>query len=118
MLSRPVSIVEEVVAEARAPVPTSGAAGSKEAPKEGKVYIGGLPPPETKEEAMVRFMYDMVELQKQQKLAMWRVAYAVAKLDKSKELLSFGMARQDVDLLTQDIKKLEALADAYRELDK
>ena len=110
MLPRPVSIVEEVVAEARAPVPTSA--------KEGKVYIGGLPPPETKEEAMVRFMYDMVNLQTQQKLAMWRVAYAVAKLDKSKELLSFGMARQDVDLLTQDIEKLEALADAYRVLDK
>ena len=49
---------------------------------------------------------------------MWRVAYAVSKLDKSKELLPFSMARQDVDLLTEDIEKLEALADAYRELDQ
>ena len=73
------------------------------------------PPPEeprmSKEMAMVQWMDAMLSLQKAQVGYTLMVAQAVAKMDKSKELLPFSQARQHFDVLHNQIDRVDALAD-------
>ena len=113
MLPRPRSVFEDIDPannDARAPVPTS-------APKEGEVFIGGnIPPPETKEETIERFMDLVIKAQKHQNSCYFRVAVAVSRMDESNEILPWSMARQDLDLMNEDIKDLKALSELYNRL--
>ena len=76
------------------------------------------PPPEeprmSKEMAMVQWMDAMLDLQKAQVGYTFMVAQAVAKLDKSKELLPFSHARQHFEVLRDQITRADALADQWR----
>lgn len=104
MLPRPRSVFEDAADGARAPVPTGVLDG-----------LGGPPPPpRTKEEKMERFMDGMIQIQKQQTLATFRVASALARMDESKEIMSFDLALQDFENVNDKIEKVEELADAYR----
>ena len=76
------------------------------------------PPPEeprmSKEMAMVQWMDAMLSLQKAQVGYNFMVAQAVAKMDKSKELLPFSQARQHFDVVRNQIDRVDALADKWR----
>jgi hypothetical protein len=76
------------------------------------------PPPEeprmSKEMAMVQWMDAMLKLQKAQVGYTFMVAQAVAKMDKSKELLPFSQARQHFDVLHDQILEADVLADKWR----
>lgn len=113
MLPRPRSVFEDIDPaknDARASVPTS-------APEEGAVFIGGnIPPPETKEETIERFMDLVIKAQKHQNSCYFRVATAVSRMDESNEILPWSMARQDLDLMNNDTEDLEALSKLYNQL--
>ena len=68
----------------------------------------------SKETAMVQWMDAMMKLQQAQASYTFMVAQAVAKLDKSKELLPFSHARQHFDVLQDEITRVDALADQWR----
>ena len=69
------------------------------------------PPPMTKEVAMVQWMDGMLNLQKMQMQATFRVAQAVSRIDEDK--LPFGAARQDFDTLQKMISAVDGLADKW-----
>ncbi|MBG11095.1 MAG: hypothetical protein CMD92_08030 [Gammaproteobacteria bacterium] len=107
MLPRPRSVVEEVVADARAPVPTGTDFSDM-------VFIGRKAAPTTKEEAMDRFMDVVIETQEHQMYATFRVAKAIGQMDESDELLPFYLAKQDLDTAIEDTEKLKKLSELYR----
>lgn len=71
-------------------------------------------PPLSKEMAMVQWMDAMLNLQKAQVDYTFMVAQAVAKMDKSKELLPSSQARQHFDVLHDRILEADVLADKWR----
>lgn len=109
MLPRPRSVFEDIADGARAPVPTGMESSDT-------VFIGRYAAPSTKEETMVRFMKVVIQAQKHQRSATFRVAKAVSKMDKSKELLPFFVAKQDLDITDEDIDQLEKLMLLYTRL--
>ena len=62
---------------------------------------------------MERFMDHMIRLQKSQIGATYRVAQAVARMDKSKEIYPIWMARQDFDGIHAKIDEAEELKSAW-----
>ena len=109
MLPRPRSVFEDAADGARAPV-TTGMESSD------TVFIGRYAAPSTKEETMVRFMEVVIQAQKHQQLATFRVAKAVSQMDKSKEIFPFSMGKQDLDLADEDIEQLQQLMLLYTRL--
>jgi hypothetical protein len=112
MLPRPRSVFEDIDPaknDARAPVPT----GMESA---DAAEIGGMPAPRTKEQTIERFMDVVIKAQKQQNLWIYRVATAVSRMDSSKEILPWWLARQDLDAVSDDTERLEALSALYHRL--
>ena len=112
MLPRPRSVFEDTDPaknDARAPVPT----GMESA---DTAFIGRIPAPRTREETIERFMDVVIKAQKHQNSCYFRVATAVSRMDESNELLPWSLARQDLDLMNNDIQDLEALSALYYRL--
>ena len=72
------------------------------------------PPVMSKEMAMKQWMDAMLNLQKKQVGYTFMVAQAVAKMDKTNELLPFSQASQHFDLLHDQITRVDALADQWQ----
>ena len=73
-----------------------------------------MEPRMSKEVAMKQWMDGMLNLQKAQVSYTFMVAQAVAKMDKSKEILPFSLGRQHFDVLRDEIDRLDAFADKWR----
>lgn len=71
-------------------------------------------PPMSKEMAMVQWMDAMLKVQKAQVGMTFQVARAVAQMDESKERLPVSWARDQFDILHEQISKADALADKWR----